>query len=102
MNKDLLTKLKKLQNFVGKVVWKKSVCDDVTPWLIYLYWLSVKYRIDFKIAVLVYKYLNNLAPTYLSNLIEIYSPQRTLRSSNSLLLSNNVGKFKTIGDRSFS
>ena len=70
--------------------------------MITLHWLPVKYRIDFKIAVLVYKCLNNLAPTYLSNLIELYSPQRTLRSSNSLLLSTNVGKFKTLGDKSFS
>ena len=37
-----------------------------------------------------------------TNPIEIYSPHRTLRSYNSLLLSTNIGKFKTLGDRSFS
>ena len=102
INKDLLNKLQKLQNFAAKVILKKSIRDHVTPCLITLHWLPVQYRIDFKIAVLVYKCLNNLAPSYLSNLIELYSPQRTLRSSNSLLLSTNVGKFKTLGDRAFS
>ena len=101
-NKDLINKLQKLQNFTAKVILKKSVRDHVTPCLIQLHWLPIKFRIDFKIAVLVYKCLNNLAPSYLCNLIELYSPIRNLRSSNSLLLVNNVGKFKTLGDRSFS
>ena len=52
-NKDLINKLQKLQNFTAKVILKKSVRGHVTPCLIHLHWLPIKFRIDFKIAVLV-------------------------------------------------
>ena len=45
-NVNILYKLQKLQNFAAKVILKKSVCDHVTPCLINLHWLPVKYRID--------------------------------------------------------
>ena len=102
INKDLIQKLQKLQNFAAKIIFKKSVRDHVTPCLIHLHWLPISYRIDFKSAVLVYKCLNGLAPPYLSAMIEPYSPPRTLRSSNSLLVTSRVAKFKTLGDRAFS
>ena len=71
------------QNFDAKVVLKKSLYDHVTPCLIDLHWLPIRYRIDFKIAVTVFKCLNGLAQSYLSDLIEVYTPatSRTLRSS---------------------
>ena len=97
-----LEKLQKLQNFAAKVVMNKSLYDHVTPCLIDLHWLPVKFRVDFKIAVLTFKCLNGLAPKYLSELIEFYVPQRQLRSSSLNLLKSKVTKFKTLGDRSFS
>ena len=48
-------KLQKLQNFAAKVVLRKSLYDHVTPCLMDRHWLPVKYRIDFKIAVTVFK-----------------------------------------------
>ena len=95
-------KLQKLQNFAAKVVRKKSLDDHVTPCLIDLHWLPVKFRVDFKIAVLTFKSLNGLAPSYLKDLVEIYKPPRALRSSSLNLLKPKVTKFKTLGDRSFS
>ncbi len=60
--------------------------DHISPILASLHWLPVKFRIDFKIAVFVYKALAGLAPKYISDLLIPYSPQRALRSSNQLLL----------------
>ena len=91
-----------MQNFAAKVILKKSMHDHVTPCLIYLHWLPVKYRIDFKIAVLAFKCLNGLAPKYLSDLIEPYTPSRNLRSASGHYLKQNTAKFKTLGDRSFA
>ena len=102
MNKDLIQKLQKLQNFAAKVIFKKSYREHVTPCLIDLHWLPVKYRIDYKVAILTYKCLNDLAPQYLSDLVELYIPPRTLRSSSSYLLVSKVGQFKKLGDRTFS
>ena len=75
-------KLQKLQNFAAKVVLKKSYYDHVTPCLIDLHWLPVKFRVDFKIAVLTFKCLDELAPQYLQDLIEIYYPPRALHSKS--------------------
>ncbi len=74
--------------------------DHISPILASLHWLPVKFRIDFKIAVFVYK--AGLAPKYISDLLIPYSPQRALRSSNQLLLTVLRCRCKTKGGRAFS
>ena len=49
-----------------------------------LYWVPIKYRIDFKILLLTFKVIHNLAPQYLSELILINTPTCMLRSSSSI------------------
>ena len=102
LNKYQIEKLQKLQNFAAKVVLRKSLYDHVTPLLIDLHWLPVSFRIDFKIAILAFKCVHNLAPSYLSDLVEIYVPSRALRSSSLCLLRPFRTKFKTLGEKSFS
>ena len=102
LNKCQIEKIQKLQNFAAKVVLSKSIYDHVTPCLIELHWLPVSYRVDYKIAVLTFKCLHGLAPSYLSNLIEEYRPVRNLRSSSLKLLKPKVTKFKRLGHKSFS
>jgi len=41
------------------------MCEHLTPVLRQLHWLPVRQRIEFKVAVLVYKALNDLAPQHL-------------------------------------
>ena len=102
LNCTQIQKLQKLQNFAARVICRKSIFEHVTPCLIYLHWLPIKYRVDFKIAMLVFKCLNGLAPSYLSELLEIYQPNRNLRSCNKFLLQSKRTNFKTLGDKSFS
>lgn len=45
---------------------------------------------------------NNLAPIYLSNLLEPYVPPRSLRSSDQLLLAVPKSRLKLRGNRVFS
>ena len=75
------------------------------PLLYNLYWLPVKFRIDFKILLLTYKAINGLAPFYLQELINLKEAcKNKLRSDRDGLLLNPV-KFKTLttlGDRSFA
>ncbi len=47
---------------------------NITPILQHLHWLLVKYHIEFKILLLTYKALSNLAPSYLSYLTFFYTP----------------------------
>jgi len=97
-----LNRLQLVQNSLARVVIPSiRRCHHITPTLIKLHWLPVKQRINFKIAILTYKTLQNRQPSYLFNLIHPYSPSRSLRSSSLNLL--EVPHIKSaIGRRSFS
>ena len=81
-----LQKLQKLQNYAARIIYNKTKKAHVTPLLKDLHWLPVQARIDYKIAMLIYKCLNGLAPAYIAKLIRIYSPNRSLRSASKFLL----------------
>ena len=97
-----IQKLQKAQNYAARVIFKKCTYCHATPLLIELHWLPVKARIEYKLAVLTFKCLNDLAPIYLVQLIEKYSPPRALRSSNCNLLIEKKCNYKTLGERSFA
>lgn len=58
----------------------------IMPVLKELHWLPVSYRIKFKIVMFIFKALNGLVPNYLSNLISLYVPSRSLQSVDMILL----------------
>ena len=67
-----------------------------------LHWLPIKQRVEYKIALTVFKCLNvNDFPLYLKELITPYQPTRTLRSGNQFLLSKPFKKLETFGKKSF-
>ena len=45
----------------------------ITPILATLHWLSIKFRIDFKIALTTYKALHGHSPAYIGELVSPYS-----------------------------
>ena len=65
--------LQSIQNRAAKIVGGGSKFDHVTPILHELHWLTVEKRIKFKIAVLMFKCMNCLAPKYLSDMLELRS-----------------------------
>ena len=76
--------------------------EHITPILLHLHWLPIRYRIEFKILLITYKALNNLAPSYIRDLLTPYVPSRQLRSSFKNLLVIPHFNLKTYGARSFS
>ena len=78
--------------------------DHITPILINLHWLPVRYRINFKILLLTFKALYGMAPSYIIDLIHTKTNTRyLLRSNEGVLLKHPSGKMeKSFGDRSFS
>ena len=76
--------------------------DHITPVLRDLHWLPVEQRLIFKILLFTFKALNGLAPSYLSDLVKFYVPERNLRSSFQKLLAVPFSKTKSYGDRAFS
>lgn len=82
-----IAKLQLVQNSAARILPGTSASEHITPTLEKLHWLPVSFRIDFKILLLTYKALNNLAPQYLCELLTPYTPTHALRSSEAGLLS---------------
>ena len=99
---NLISKLQKVQNNAARLISGTSTSDHVTPVLRSLHWLPVHSRIDYKVLLLVYKSLHDLAPPYLSDLLQFYVPPRQLRSSaDTRLLRIPSARLKTSGQRAF-
>ena len=96
-----IRRLQLLQNAAARFVTGKKKFDSAKECLKQLHWLPIRARIDFKIALLVFKYKLGILPSYLSELIKDKSCQKTLRSSNKDLLS--MPRVKTsFGMRAFT
>ena len=74
---------------------------SVTPSLQDLHWLPIRFRVNFKIAVLVFKSIHGLAPNYLSDLLSYHTPAHSLHFVDGLLLTVPRANLPTAGDRSF-
>ena len=98
----LLQKLQSVQNCAARLVSLKSKYDHITPVLKELHWLPVEYRIEFKILLVTYKCLNNLAPHYLQELINVYTPERQLRSLSKNYLEAATYNLRSYGYKAFS
>ena len=84
--KKTTDRLQLVENAAARVLTKTKKWEHITPVLKSLHWLPVSYRIDFKIILLVFKALHGLAPSYLSDCVSRYNPDRPLRSSTADLL----------------
>ena len=77
-----INKLQGVQNAAARVIACLSKFDHISDTLKELHWLPVEQRIIFKINLICFKILNNLAPDYLVDLIHVYEPARYLRSAS--------------------
>ena len=91
------------QNHVSshRLVLKQKKYCHITPHLVHLHWLPVKFRIQYKILVMVFKCLHGEGPSYLASLLERHNPTRSLRSSDKNMLVKPRTK-RRWGDRAFS
>ena len=75
-------RLQKLQNRAARLVFCADKRTSAAPLLRDLHWLPVQQRINFKILLHVYNCVNELGPTYLSDILTSYACGRGgLRSS---------------------
>ena len=95
-----ISKLQRAQNVLARVVTRSHRRTSADALLHKLHWLPIEDRIVFKLALLAYKTLLLGSSSYLSTLLTIYRPPRTLRSSNSNLLCATRTKTFT-GSRAF-
>ena len=97
-----LQRLQRVLNAAARVTCLIPRCAHITPVLMHLHWLPVKFRVDFKIALLVYKALHGMAPGYIMELL-LEKPNccYQLRSDDQGLLFIPKTRAKTLGDRAF-
>jgi hypothetical protein len=77
----LIARLQRLQNASTNLVVGACKFDHAKPIISRLRWLPIKLRVHFKLCVFTYRFLNGLAPAYLSRLIKLCIPTRYLRWS---------------------
>ena len=102
MPKNIIQKLQRVQNAAARVVTLSSKFDHVTPILYELHWLPIAERIEYKILLLTFKALHNMAPQYIRDLIVLYRGDKDLRANDQLKLVVPRSHLVTYGDRAFS
>ena len=100
--KSSLHPLQRIQNFTAKIILNKSKYDSSTEALKELHILPIHVRAEYKILLLIFKSIHNMAPSYLSDLIQVKTPAYSTRSSSGLQLIVPFTSHKTFADRSFS
>ncbi|XP_060773433.1 uncharacterized protein LOC132883614 isoform X2 [Neoarius graeffei] len=99
----VLQKLQYVQNSAAQLLTRSPSREHITPVLRQLHWFPIKQRVHFKILLITYKALNNLAPSYLTDLLHRHSPTCRLRSADANLLTPiTTSKYRTLGDRAFA
>ena len=103
MSNENFKKLQTVQNHAARVISKANKRSSALPILKKLHWLPIRQRVSYKISIMVFKCLNDSSfPSYLKELICVYTPSRQLRSScDKFLLSKPRMKLATFGQRSF-
>ena len=100
--KQLIDKLQNVQNCSARLSFKSFKCTNVSPFLAKLHWLPIAQRIDYKMSSLCYN-VSDTAPLYLSDLLCLYVPSRSLRSpADTRIFWIPTRKKKFQGQRAFS
>ena len=78
-----ITKLLKIQKRASRIMLNKSATTSSAPLFKDLKWLTFNQRNNYNTAVLIYKALNNLTPSYIKDLLVISTNSYySLRSSS--------------------
>jgi len=99
-----LRRLQSVMNAVARLVFSASRHDQIMPLLHRLHWLRAPQRISFKLAVLAFRCLRGLAPTYLSDSLRQVANlpgRQRLRYASSADLVVPQTRLQTVGDRAF-
>jgi hypothetical protein len=97
-----LDRLQLAQNRAARLVTRTKRWQHITPTLMEFHWLPIRKRIDYKVLMVTFKAVHNLAPYYLCDLIVPYNPARSLRSESKHLLFEQSFRLKSLGGRAFS
>ena len=98
----LVNKLQMVQNSAARLIARRRKHQHITPVLIGLHWLPVRWRVQYKLLIVVFTALHGLAPGYIRDIITPYLPTRNLRSADLHLLVVQRYNLEGYGKRAFS
>ncbi len=96
----LLNKLWIVQKSSARLITMSGKYQHISPTMKMVYWLPIRQRIEYKVLLLTYKALNNLAPVYLSNLLQCRVDWGSRRDNTLLLVDPKINRV-TFGGRAF-
>ena len=99
---SVIQPMQKVQNTAARLILRALRHQNCTPLLQQLYWFPVYERIKYKTASMCYNAITGSAPSYLSDLLHLYSPSRSLRSSSDTHAQLQCFNCKTHGFLTFS
>jgi len=73
-----INRFQRIQNSVARIVTNILKYYHITPILQKVHWLPVRQRIHFKIVLITYTYINDMASEYLYELVSIRKSSRKL------------------------
>ena len=98
-----LDKLQRLQNRAARLLLGVDRRESASPLLTQLHWLPVRQRINFKIALIIFKCLHHTAPQYLDYCIQLrVSGRPGLRSGSDGTLLSEPRSQNTSTDKAFT
>jgi len=104
ISRQLMDRLQSVLNAAARLIYSRRKYDRATPLLKELHWLRVPERIKFRLAVLVFKCRNKMAPHYLADGLQWAaddgSRTRLLSVSYNKLVMRR-SRLSTAGDRAF-
>ena len=101
----VLRKLQSVLNASARLITGGRRCDHIMPVLRDLHWLPVAQRIDYKLALLVYKCLHDAGPSYLTaycTALRTVNRHHDLRSAARGDLAQLRTRTRRLGTQSFS
>ena len=101
---SVIQPMQKVQNTAARLILRAPRHQNCTPLLQQLHWLPISERIKCKTACMCCNAITGSAPSYLSELLHLYSPSRCLCSSSDthMLKIQCCINHKTHGFRTFS
>ena len=100
---SVIQPMQKVQNNAARLILRAPRHQNYTPLLQQLHWLPISERIKYKTACMCYNAVTGSAPSYFSELLHLYSPSRSFRSSSDTRMLK-IQRFnrKTHGFRTFA
>ena len=78
----MLERLQKVQNSAARLFFQCCKQNHISTLLMPLHWLPINAHIEYKLSVICHSFFLGLSPTYLSDLLLVYTPKRNLLSSS--------------------